>query len=73
MVTRILLMVLLISSCGPSASDKAEARKKANDVRETAYGHDIQVITVDSCEYVVVEGAYATAVVHKANCKNHLR
>lgn len=30
-----------------------------------------EIVTIDSCEYIIQHGFIKTEYVHKANCKNH--
>jgi len=37
-----------------------------------SYGHrTVEVITIDSCEYIYGPWGNATVLTHKGNCKNH--
>lgn len=31
----------------------------------------IQILIIDSCEYVWIASGYASGLTHKGNCKNH--
>lgn len=35
----------------------------------TLAGHDVHVIVIDSCEYLVVGGGVRESLTHKGNCK----
>lgn len=58
-------VVFLISSCGDSFEEK---REKAGAT--VIFSGTIEVIAVDSCEYVIWAGNYNGGIVHKQNCKN---
>lgn len=32
----------------------------------------IQIIEIEDCEYIIVEGYYSNSIVHKENCKSHI-
>lgn len=66
MKTHIIFACILLASCKGDPQAPAETIKIRNNASQA-----IEVLTVDSCEYVVVSGTYATAIVHKQNCKNH--
>ena len=57
-----LLTAAVFSSC----SSQQEA--PLNSVQKIEYGK-IQVVEVDSCEYVVWHYSYSGGMVHKQNCK----
>lgn len=33
--------------------------------------YNFYVKTIDSCEYIILQGSYAPSILHKANCKNY--
>lgn len=38
---------------------------------DIGYGHHVNVVVVDSCEYLYGPWGNATVLTHKGNCKNH--
>ena len=55
----IIVSVFTLSSCSMSTDDK----------NETVKNQGIQILTIDSCEYVWVKEGYGAGLTHKGNCK----
>ena len=61
-----LLLAMILISC-EQGSVKTEVLKKS--VKQECYGQNIEIVIIDSCEYVYVDNGDATWVSHKGNCK----
>jgi hypothetical protein len=66
---KVLLVAVIFSSCEPidnSQHGKVEA-KNVNDYEVTNEG--VQILTIDSCQYVWCKNGYGAGITHKGNCK----
>jgi hypothetical protein len=61
MKTILLLFILL----GCAIPETPTTQKKVIN------GNSVEVVTFDSCEYVLFTGYYKGGITHKGNCKNH--
>lgn len=70
----IILLIVILTSCGPSYEEKIASESKAqmNVYTEVYIPYGITVITVDSCQYITYKVSTGACVIHKQNCKNHL-
>jgi PBP1b-binding outer membrane lipoprotein LpoB len=64
----VLLVAVIFCGCGSSNSEQQKEQKPLNQIQSIETG-DVQVVQIDSCEYVVWNYAYAGGIVHKQNCK----
>lgn len=65
----LLLVAVIFCSCEPSNNEqqnKVEAIK-VNDYEVSSQG--VQILTIDSCEYVWCKNGYGAGLTHKGNCK----
>lgn len=60
---------MALCGCGPSRVEMLSNPENYNAAYLKALG--IQVIEVDSCEYLVYHGYVESSMTHKGNCKNH--
>lgn len=56
----LLMVVIFLSGC--------ETTIESSKIKETYNGSSIQVYTIDSCEYIVLNHDYRS-LTHKGNCK----
>jgi hypothetical protein len=66
----ILLVMCCFFSCSVSTSENKKAT--ASNIVVKNHGvksHGIQILTIDSCEYVWVKNGYGAGLTHKGNCK----
>jgi hypothetical protein len=61
-----LLVGVIFCGCGSSNSEKQEEQKPLNQIQHIETD-DVQVVQIDSCEYVVY--GHAGGILHKQNCK----
>jgi hypothetical protein len=59
------LLIGMMSGCGESNIEKVETQKKYLKT-----GYPIEIVTIDSCEYIYGPWGNATVLTHKGNCKN---
>lgn len=59
-----LLSLLFLLSCGKEKNNKQSFRIQESESH-------LQVIIIDSCEYLYGPWGNATVLTHKGNCKNH--
>jgi len=62
----VLLVAVIFCGCG---SNNSEQQKQPLNKIQTIETGDVQVVSIDSCEYVVWNYGYAGGIVHKQNCK----
>lgn len=62
----VLLVAVIFSGCGSNNSE--QQKQPLNKIQKIETG-DVQVVSIDSCEYVVWNYGYAGGIVHKQNCK----
>ena len=64
----LILLGVIFTSCVP----QTESNKKVTTedlVSQDIKNHGIQILTIDSCEYVWVKNGYGAGLTHKGNCK----
>lgn len=64
--------ILLFMCCFLSCSVSTSENKKANESNikdNVVKNQGIQILTIDSCEYVWVKNGYGAGLTHKGNCK----
>lgn len=59
-----LLIIIFLNSC-----EKHVIQLENINTKVTNQG--IQILTIDSCEYVWCKNGYGAGLTHKGNCKNH--
>ncbi len=64
----VLLVAVIFCGCGSSNSEQQKEQKPLSQIQHIETG-DVQVVQIDSCEYVVWNYGYAGGIVHKQNCK----
>lgn len=66
------ITVLFLFSCGPS---REEMEKEQNQKSNTRYVGPVRIVTVDGCDYLIVNNGYkgGVSITHKYNCKNHIK
>lgn len=62
----VLLVAVIFCGCGSNNSEQQKQPLNKIQTIETGY---VQVVSIDSCEYVVWNYGYAGGIVHKQNCK----
>jgi hypothetical protein len=63
-----ILILLVFYGCASST----EQQKYTTYKIDCSYGHQtVEVITIDSCEYIYGPWGNATVLTHKGNCTNH--
>lgn len=81
-IFKIILTSMLLINCDISQKKKNKVEAKANieennpiksmrDSDPTQPDYRIYVEKIDSCEYIILNGNYGRAIIHKENCKNH--
>lgn len=69
----LILIAVILTSCGPSREELNQNPKKYG----SRYPVNMDVLTIDSCEYILYErytsAGVSACVMHKANCKNHTK
>lgn len=70
-----LLFALIFFMCSCEAEYVTDKRVENKNVRVVFndFSMSLFVVEVDGCEYVISRVASGTAMVHKPNCKNHIR
>ena len=66
-----LLVAVIFCGCGSSNSEQQKEQKEQkplNQIQRIQTGY-VQVVQIDSCEYVVWNYGYSGGIVHKQNCK----
>lgn len=61
-----LCVLIIFALIGCSRDNKVLIDKSVRAPRYT-----ISVETIDSCEYIVLDGSSGRSIIHKQNCKNH--
>lgn len=61
--------ILLVMCCFFSCSVSTSENKKATASNIVVKSQGIQILTIDSCEYVWVKNGYGAGLTHKGNCK----
>lgn len=64
----ILLVMCCLFSCSVSTSENKRATA-SNINGNVVKNQGIQILTIDSCEYVWVKNGYGAGLTHKGNCK----
>lgn len=64
-VIKLLILCILFSSCVKNTTESITELIKFN-------GDYLQVIEIDSCEYLYQGGGNAALLTHKGNCKNKI-
>lgn len=62
----LILAVLVLYSCTES-----NVVKQKTEYVVRSGGYNVQIIVMDSCEYLYGDWGNATVLTHKGNCKNH--
>lgn len=60
-----LFIMLLLSSCGPSVSDRQRNDKSIKNTYEYA----VYIEEIDSCQYVIAKYSHGISITHHNNCK----
>jgi len=64
----VIFSLLVMFGC---ASNNDQTKHTEHQI-DWSYGHrTVEVITIDSCEYIYGPWGNATVLTHKGNCKNH--
>lgn len=67
------IIILLAAALSGCVNEKAKSETDILDSREwteyKTYGHYIEVVVIDSCEYLYSYNHNATWCTHKGNCK----
>jgi hypothetical protein len=64
------VLALGVSSCTQSGSEKPKPKVDAIKVAFSNSPINYQVITIDSCEYILMDGFHEMSLTHKGDCKN---
>jgi hypothetical protein len=64
----VLLVAVIFCGCGSDNPKQQEEQKPLNQIQSIETGY-VQVVQIDSCEYVIWNYGYAGGIVHKQNCK----
>lgn len=62
----VLLVVVFLIGC---EKDKTKSEVIKQEVKEEFYGQKIEIVVIDSCEYLYVSNGNASWGSHKGNCK----
>ena len=63
-----LLVAVIFCGCESDNPKQQEEQKPLNQIQSIETGY-VQVVQIDSCEYVIWNYGYAGGIVHKQNCK----
>lgn len=55
----IILLIGILISCSNSSNQIA------------SYPNYTNIVTIDSCEYIIYKNGYSGNIIHKQNCRNH--
>lgn len=64
-------LVLIIGALVAACSDESNVKKITTIYQLECDGSKVQVVIIDSCEYLYGPWGNATVLTHKGNCKNH--
>lgn len=64
------LLLILTALALYSCQEPNVVKEKTEYVVRTG-GYNVQIIVMDSCEYLYGDWGNATVLTHKGNCKNH--
>lgn len=62
----VLLAVVFLIGC---EKDKTKSEVIKQEVKQEFYGQNIEIVVIDSCEYLYVSNGKASWGAHKGNCK----
>ena len=62
----VLLAVVFLIGC---EKDKTKLEVVKEEVKQEFYGQNIEIVVIDSCEYLYVSNGNASWGSHKGNCK----
>ena len=62
----VLLAVVFLIGC---EKDKTKSEVIKQEVKQEFYGQNIEIVVIDSCEYLYVSNGNASWGAHKGNCK----
>ena len=66
----VLLVAVIFCGCNnPQETNRSERFDNQKFTNYVAYGKNIQIVEVDSCEYLYSYNFNATWMTHKGNCK----
>ncbi len=65
----LIFAVLALYSC-VNLPEANVVKKSTGEIVDYEYS-PIEIVTIDSCEYIYGAWGYATVLTHKGNCKNH--
>lgn len=63
----LILTVLTLYSC----TDEPNVKKEKTTYQIGCEFNKVEIVTIDSCEYLYGPWGNATVLTHKGNCKNH--
>jgi len=68
-----LLIVLALIGCSSEPPPPTELELKTIVHQEINYSfrHTVELLKIDSCEYLLAVQAQGISIIHKYNCKNH--
>lgn len=65
-------IIFLVLICWVAIFSCIEPKNKSvKEKFEMDYEHHLEVVVIDSCEYLYGPWGNATVLTHKGNCKNH--
>jgi hypothetical protein len=64
----LMLVVLALYSCGELPEVNVDKKKTTYILNN--YYKPLEIVIIDSCEYLYVSDGYFTMLTHKGNCKN---
>ena len=68
----LLLIYIPVNSCNTIKEEK-EDLKKLQLPKETLRSHTIEIVEIDSCEYILLMTDFHLSLTHKGNCKYCLK
>lgn len=64
-------LCLIMGSCTKDQRPQQLVENQNRKVVIEGFSYNVEVVTIDSCEYILANGAERISIIHKQNCKNH--
>lgn len=66
---KVLLVAVIFSSCEPINNEQIKKVDAIDLAGGEVRNEGVQILTIDSCEYVWCKNGYGAGLTHKGNCK----